>query len=97
MSNDPSEAERTRRAYCRAWDMEKAFADEIADANRDHILHLAAESTDPGDRRLLLRLAGLKLTGGRDSRRIAEACREGRLQALVDSIEKEQSEGNPPV
>jgi hypothetical protein len=94
MSDDPGEAERTRRAYCRAWDMEKAFADEIADANRHEILRLATASTDPEDRRLLLCLGELTLTGGRDSRRIAEACREGRLQALVDRIEKEQSEAN---
>jgi hypothetical protein len=74
--------------------MEKAFAYEIADANRHEILRLATESTEPADRRLLLDLGELELTGGRDSRRIAEACREGRLQALVDRIEKEQSEAN---
>jgi hypothetical protein len=94
MSDDPREAERTRSAYCRAWEMEQAFADEIANANRDHILRLAAESTDPENRRLLLRLAELKLTGARDSWRIAEAGREGHLQALVDSMEKEESEGH---
>lgn len=91
-ASDEDKAHRLRLAYASAWEMELAFADEIAEANREHVLRLAAESTDPEDRRLLLRLAEFKLTGARDEWRIDIARREGSLPALVARIEKEQAE-----
>ncbi len=87
-----NEVRRMQSVYSSMWAMEFAFADEIAEENRKHVLLLAARSKDPEDRRLLLRLAELELVGARDHWRIDAAHREGTLAALVAQIQREQPE-----